>query len=249
MRCLFWCSAALLLAGCGAPHHAATSAPFAYDAKAPLDVRDAGVYASNARAVVHDVSYAGVDGKRVQAYLVVPTASGKHPGVLLLHGSGGDRRDLLVEAALLGELGAVAIAISEPNDAATYRPLVVNARRALDVLDARTDVDPARIGVIGFSLGAQTAAILAGADRRVDDAEIIAGRGTAPARYWLAKTHAALFFQAGTKDQVVPHAQLQALIDAAPGRPRVRWYATGHELNGPIDTDLLAWQASELRLR
>ena len=249
MRCLCWCSAVLLLAGCGGVSHHAATQPFAYDAAAPLDVQDAGVYASSARAVVHDISYTGAGGARVPAYLVVPRSSGPHPGVLLLHGSGGDRRDLLVEGALLGQLGAVAIVISQPNDATTYRPLVVDARRALDVLDARADVDPKRIGVVGFSLGAQTAAILAGADRRVDDAEIIAGRGTAVARFWLAKTHAALFFQAGTKDQVVPHAQLQALIDAAPGAPKVRWYPVGHELDGPIDTDLLAWQAAELRLR
>ena len=67
--------------------------------------------------------------------------------------------------------------ISQPNDAQTYRPLVVNALRALDLLAARRDVDPTRLGVVGFSLGAQTAAILAGDDPHVKTAGIIGGRG------------------------------------------------------------------------
>ena len=67
--------------------------------------------------------------------------------------------------------------ISQPNDAPTFRPLVVNARRALDVLAARPDVDPKRLGVVGFSLGAQTAAILAGDEPRLKAVGIMSGRG------------------------------------------------------------------------
>jgi dienelactone hydrolase len=246
MRWLFWSSLALVLVSCGGARHA--SGPFAYDAKAPLHVRRAGVFATSAHATIDDISFAGVDGTRVPAYVVVPTSAGRHPAVLVLHGAGASRRDLLLEAALLGQQGIVALAPSQPNDAATYRPLVVDARRGLDLLTRRKDVDPKRIGVVGFSLGAQTAAILAGVDPRVHDAEVIAGRGTAVARYWIRRTHAHLFFQAGTADPVVPHSQLLALIWAAPGKPKVTWYSAGHHVDSKMDRDMIEWQATELRV-
>jgi len=249
MRFLCWCSAALVLTACGGAHRAAAKDPFADNTSAPLAVQDGGVYASSSWETIRIISFAGVDGSRVPAYVVVPRASGRHPAVLFLHGSGGTRRDLIFEAALLAKRGAVTMTISQPNDVLTYRPLIVNARRALDVLDARSDVDPKRIGVVGFSLGAQTAAILVGDDPRPKDAGIIGGRGTDVALYWIRRTHADLFFQAGTHDAVVPHAQLVALEQAAPGHPRVRWYDAPHAVTAPIRRDQLAWQAAELGLR
>ena len=249
MRFLCWCSAALILASCGGAKHETASDPFADDTAVPVAVADDGLYASSPWATIRAVSFAGVDGSRVDAYLVAPHAAGRHPGVLFLHGSGGDRRDLILEAALLARRGAVTMTISQPNDVTTYRPLVVNARRALDALAARSDVDPARLGVVGFSLGAQTAAILVGDDHRPKTAGIIGGRGTAVALYWIRRSRAALFFQAGTRDPVVPHAQLLALERAAPGRPRVRWYDAGHVVNAQIRRDQVAWQAAELGLR
>ncbi len=246
MRFCVWCSAALLLTACGAGHHAAD--PFHYDASVPLEVHNAGLYASSPKADIHAITYRGVGTSRVAAYLVVPRASGRHPAVLFLHGSGGTRRDLIVAAAKLALRGAVTMTISEPNDAQTYRPLVVDARRALDLLTSRLDVDPSRLGVVGFSLGAQTAAILAGDDPRPKAVGVIAGRGTNVARYWIRRAHARLFFQAGTEDAVVPHRQLLALMRAAPDDPRITWYPLGHELGTKLVADQLNWQASELSL-
>ncbi len=78
---------------------------------------------------------------------------------------------------------------------------------------------------------------------------IIAGRGTAEARDAVAHGKAALFFQAGTKDAVVPHDQLEALIDASPAAYRkVKWYAAGHEMGVAAFDEQVAWQASELGL-
>lgn len=160
MRWLCSCSAVLALAAC-AHHVRARPDPFAYNRSAPLAIVDGGVFATGARGTIRSLTFAGVDGSRVPAYLVVPRSSGRHPAVLFLHGSGGSRIDFVVEAARLGLEGAVTMTISQPNDAETYRPLVVNALRALDLLASRSDVDPSRLGVVGFSLGAQTAAIVA----------------------------------------------------------------------------------------
>jgi dienelactone hydrolase len=252
MRFLCWCSAALALAlascGGGGAHPAAPD-PFAYDASAPLAVHTGALFATSPSVTIRTVSFLGAGGSRVDAYLAVPRAPGRRPGVLFLHGSGGNKLDLVAEAGLLAQRGAVTMTISQPNDAETFRPLVVNARRALDLLDARSDVDPARIGVVGFSLGAQTAAILAGDDHRLRAAGIIAGRGTDVTLYWIRRSRADLFFQAGTHDAVVPHAQLVALINAAPGHARVRWYDAPHAVTAAIRRDQLAWQAAELGLR
>lgn len=249
MRSRCSCSALLLVllaAGCGGGAHRGAHRPFAYDHARPFAVRGFRVAATAAWGTMYRFSFAGVDGTRVPALVVVPKAAGRHPAVLWLHGSGGDRTDLIVPAALLARRGAVAMTISEPNDAQTYRPLVVDARRALDLLAGRRDVDPARLGVVGFSLGAQTAAILAGVDPRLKAVGVIAGRGNAVTRYWVHRAHAHLFFQAGTHDEVVPRAQLLALIHAAPGHPKVSWYDAGHEVPPVLAADQIAWQAREL---
>jgi dienelactone hydrolase len=196
---------------------------------------------------MHVVSFEGA--RRVNAFLVVPRSGGTHPAVLFLHGSGGNREDLLLPALQLASRGFVTMTISQPNDAATFRPLVVNARRALDLLAARKDVDASRLGLVGFSLGAQTAAILAGDEPRLKAIGIVAGRGSGTPLYWIPKAKAHLFFQAGTRDAVVPHAQLVALIKAAPGDPLVRWYPTGHGMNRRAFDDQIAWQAREIGFR
>jgi dienelactone hydrolase len=243
MRSLCSCSAlVLLLVACGG---AGTHDPFAYDTKRPLAFHDAGVAISSAGVAVHVVSFAGASGT-VRGFLVVPRNPGRHPAVLLLHGSGGNREDFLLPAAELAARGLVTMTISQPNDAATFRPLVVNARRALDVLVARRDVDPHRLGLVGFSLGAQTAAIVAGDDHRLKAVGIIAGRGSRTPLYWIRRAQADLFFQAGLHDDHVPHAQLLALIRAAPGHPRIRWYDTKHGMSRRAFADQLNWQTEEL---
>jgi dienelactone hydrolase len=241
MRSLCWCSAVLVLAACGGRGRD----PFGY-AHTALAVRDQGIVMSGPRTAVHAISYVSL-GVRVYGFLLVPRSPGRHAAVLFLHGSGGTREDLLVPAAELANRGFVTMTISQPNDAATYRPLVVNARRALDLLVARRDVDPHRLGVVGFSLGGQTAAILAGDDPRLRAVGIVSGRGTDVARFWIRRTHAKLFFQAGTRDRIVPHAQLVALEHAAPDHPLVRWYPLGHALSYRAFDDQIDWQQTTLR--
>jgi dienelactone hydrolase len=246
MRFLCLCSAALvLLAGCGSK--TAAPDPFAYDKNRPLAVHDAGVALSGAKAAVHVVTFEGA--RHVNAFLLVPRSAGRHPAVLFLHGSGGNREDLLLPAAELANRGAVTMTISQPNDAQSFRPLVVNARRALDVLAGRRDVDAGELGVVGFSLGAQTAAILAGDEPRLKAVGILSGRGGPVPVYWLRRAQAPLFLEAGRSDSQVGRAGLERLIAAAPGHPRVRWYAAGHGLNRRAFDDQVAWQAQQLGLR
>jgi dienelactone hydrolase len=247
MRSPFWSSAALVLlvAACGA----ANPGPYDYDARAPLAFRDAGVVNHDYPVEIHDVSYAG-DGHRVGAYLLLPPKrGGRHAAVVYLHGSGGTRLDLVTFAAKLSLRGAVTMSLDVPQSDA-YRPMVVDVRRALDLLGRRLDVDPKRIGIVGYSLGGQLAALVAGVDSRPAAVGIIAGRGTPETKEAIASARADLFFQAGVADRVVPPAQLEALVDAAPeGHRKVTWYPTGHGMSVAAFEEQNAWQARELGLQ
>lgn len=183
--------AVALLAGCGGEAHApkttntAVEAPrlaFADPASQPLRFVDHGVVERHAAVTVHDVSYAS-GGRRVDAYLVEPTAGGgTGSGVVVVHGSGGDRRELLPYAIELARKGVVAIAPTMPSERPAAPPTSVSAllaqarattvgdvvavRRAGDVLVAHASVDAHRLGYLGWSSGAKTGTFVAASDMR-----------------------------------------------------------------------------------
>jgi dienelactone hydrolase len=192
----------LLLAALGAwlaPPGAAAPRPFAYDASAPLGFRDRGVVNRGYPIAVHDVSYVSPRGGRVPAFLVVPPLRGRHPAVIYLHGSGGDRLELLVQATWMAARGAIALCIDLPDarrtaaiqpglpgvreQVALAEQAVVDVRRAVDVLRARRDVDPHRIALVGWSEGARTGAIVAGVDHRIRAFDLISGGASPIAAY------------------------------------------------------------------
>lgn len=116
----------------------------------------------------HSVRFGGIDG-----YLVDPGTRGRHPGVVLVHGAGGDRSQLLGQAIALAKRGIVALTITEPSSShplprpTTLTELLAQAQRAQKrdtaavrsaaaFLATRTDVDRARLGYLGWSAGAKT---------------------------------------------------------------------------------------------
>ena len=242
MRSLFWCSAAalLLLAGCG------SAKPSAFpDPHGPLDVHTQFV-SQSATVRLEKISFRGVNNSVVHGVLAVPRRAGKHPGVLYLHGSGGSDLDFLVWAARFAEAGGVGLAISQPNDVNTFTPLVINARRALDVLDAQADVDPHRLAVAGLSAGAETAAILAGVDKRAIAFSLMSCRGRSDVTEYLAKSPADFYVQNGLHDAVISMPELRETISAIRGHVLVRWYDAPHTLNDAAFRSQLAWLRSEL---
>jgi dienelactone hydrolase len=297
LRALRWLAPAAVLvaaagtAGCGgsSSHQAAASTgPFGYDASKPLLYVDRGRVNRNYPIAVDDVSYtSGHD--RISAFLVLaPGAKGRRPAVIYLHGAGGDRQELLVPSTWVAARGGVALAITAPSSVIpspagrgaafvryqgdTQRRDVLAVRRAIDLLSQRKDVDPDRIGFVGWSSGSHTGGILAGVEPRLRAIVLMSG-GVAPVSEYLADAPAALrpsirkylapvdplrylpkarasslFLQDGRKDLTVPRPALLTFANAAPPGTRLRWYAAGHGLNSRAYRDQIAWLADRLGL-
>jgi dienelactone hydrolase len=147
---------------------------------------------------------------------------------------------------------------------------VVDVRRAVDVLRSLPEVDDDHIGLLGYSAGAKTAAIAAGVEPRLEAIVLVSGGApsldafiraappalrakvrpllqvTDPSRY-VGEAKGALLLQIGREDQVVPQADLQAMVDAA-GDAEVKRYDAGHHLVtiAPAIYDQLDWLADKL---
>ena len=128
--------------------------------------------------------------------LAPSTTTGRAPGVVFLHGAGGDRSEQLGTAVKLARRGATALTITVPSAGKT-RPRestseelvrwqgrtvaadVVAARRAFDLLTEDERVDAERLGLVGWSLGGRLGALVAGVDDRVR-AIVLVSAGAAP---------------------------------------------------------------------
>ena len=177
----------LLLAGCGGTRHraATVAAPrlsFGYDHSARLGYADRGVVERDGPVEVHDVSFVS-ERERVTGYLVLGSGTSRRPAVVVVTGSGGDRRQLLPAAVALARRGLVALTLTAPSTAdpphaastpagglAEVRAVtvrdVVAVRRAADVLASLPGVDGRRLGYLGWSAGAKTGTFVAASDRR-----------------------------------------------------------------------------------
>jgi hypothetical protein len=105
------------------------------------------------------VSVPELGGGSYSGLLFVPAnpSSTTHPAVALLHGLGGDDRNLGYLGRSLADHGFVAVAINvtaSSGDDAAYR---LGLRSMVAYLATRSDVDPSEIGVAGHSEGAHAA--------------------------------------------------------------------------------------------
>lgn len=159
---------------------------FEYDASTPLDVA-VGVspLEESEFGALHAISYKGPGGDRVTGLLGVPDGDGPFPAVIVMHGMPGRAADLTELIADYPAAGVVALGIDapyaragrqrEPADTLAHPDetrddqigLVKELRRAVDVLEARDDVDDARIGYQGFSYGGAVGALVAGVEPRI----------------------------------------------------------------------------------
>lgn len=177
----------------------------AYDQKAPLDIKETSVVDRNG-VKVHDINFASPKGGRITAYLIVPSSKGPHAGIVYGHWGNGNRTEFLSEAIELARAGTVSVLIDYPWERTGewwqpqagfnepekrlehYLQAITDLRRAIDLLLARSDVDPKRIAYVGHSYGAQWGAILAALDKRMKTAVLMAGVPSG-ASIWLEATN------------------------------------------------------------
>jgi dienelactone hydrolase len=228
---------------------------------------------------VRPVTFGGIAG-----FLVEPPGGGRHPGVVLVHGAGGDRRELLGQARSLAQAGVVALTITAPSTAhpqprpTSLASLLAGARRtqldddaavraAARYLATRREVDPARLGYLGWSAGAKTGTFVTGSFRALAllsagadtvDAFVAAAPPAARGEVRRALTpidpiHAiararpgTLLLEDGLEDAVVPRQALRNVVRAAPPRTTVRWYDAGHALSKRAWSDARAWLVAKL---
>jgi dienelactone hydrolase len=149
---------------------------FAYDPAVSLDLRSeapARDLADGGR--VEDVTFASPRGGRVTALLAIPAGHGPFPALLFMHAGQLDRSEFVDEAVDLAQHGVVSLMIDAPfarrdpwqvavgageHGVDVDLHAVVDMRRSIDLLEARREVDPARIGYVGHSYGASLGPIL-----------------------------------------------------------------------------------------
>jgi Tol biopolymer transport system component/dienelactone hydrolase len=206
-----------------APAASATDTVFDYDPKAALDIQEVGAGQHDAGFTTHDVSFASSKGGRVPAYLVVPDGPGPFAGLLLMPGSGGIRGGPLLRYAQdLAKTGVVSLLMDGPearfpHDGPLFRwteedreiivQYVVDLRRGVDLLTARPEVDPKRLGYIGIGFSGAMGGVLAGVDKRIKAYVLNA----APANY--------------VTEIMAPSHPLYAALHEVPQAQQQRWAA------------------------
>jgi uncharacterized protein len=277
---------------------------FRYDRRLPLAITKLGSNTGRLPAealdgiTVESITYASPKGGEVPALLVIPNGRGPFPGVIVQHGLPSTKQDFLPVGVDLARTGALAILIDAPfnrplqgrvrgdisltpKDRDEQIQLIVDLRRAVDLLIARPDVDQRRLAYVGISYGAAMGGLLAGVEDRIRAYILAVGDGGLVSHFtgpddpneppqplsaqdwerWLAAMRpiepinfigqaapAALLFQAGTKDQLIPQADARRYQQAASQPKEVRWYKAGHELNCTAREDMMAWLGRHIRI-
>ncbi|BDG73707.1 alpha/beta hydrolase family protein [Roseomonas fluvialis] len=156
--------------------------------------------------------------------LWLPAGDARAPLVVLLHGAGGAFIDHAPLGQALAQAGIAAVAVTQtadgnaPNAFARMQARARDATRVLDhVLAAEPDrLDPARIGVFGYSAGGTAALLLIGG--RADPSRWIALCAAHPEERLCQSPfgRAALEAAAGLAPFGAPDARVRAVMLAAP---------------------------------
>ncbi|MDH3261929.1 MAG: prolyl oligopeptidase family serine peptidase [Acidimicrobiia bacterium] len=263
---------------------------FNYDTGAPLDIEQAGTERSGDVNAI-DLTYASPKGGRVPATLFVPDGDGPLAGLVLMHGLPSNRTEMSEYAMAFALLDAVVITIDAPfarpenkgREPLTYTDqdrdeqiqLIVDLRRAIDVLVSRPEVDPDRMAYVGVSYGGAMGGLLAGVEDRLRTYVLQVGDGglvthsTAsedrseyfytglsasgreawleamwpiePIHYVGHAAPAALLFQNGTVDDLVPPADALRYQEAGSQPKAILWYEAGHGVSPTAADDTVAW--------
>lgn len=136
------------------------------------------------------LTYDSVHDQKVTAILALPKHfAPPYPAVILVHGSGGhkDTSYITLASANLCQRGYATLSIDTQYHGGRTKPgrsgeihmpdsyamrdawvqSVIDARRAVDYLQSRTDIDGGKIGYLGFSQGAMLGSVVVGVEDRI----------------------------------------------------------------------------------
>jgi cephalosporin-C deacetylase-like acetyl esterase len=168
---------------------------FDYDRRQPLATTTQQTREEADGITVASITYASPKGGEVPALVVLPSARGPFPGVIVQHGMPDTKEGMLSAGIDLARTGAVVLLIDAPfnrpqqgrvrSEPLTFTPkdrdeqiqLIVDLRRAVDLLVARRDVDTARLAYYGVSYGAAMGGLLAGVEHRLKAYVLAVGDG------------------------------------------------------------------------
>jgi dienelactone hydrolase len=268
---------------------------FEYDREMPLDIREENRWHEN-NATWIDFTYASPHGGRVPARLVIPDGIGPFPGILLQHGGPGTLEDMVDFARTFANYGAATISITNPyrrpggweitqymgntwpmfteRDLEIKIQLVVDSRRAIDILEAQPEIDPERLAYFGVSFGGSMGGLVAGVEDRLKAYVFVVGDGglvehtsdpdknglpfhfsqewaelmwpTEPLHFIGRAAPAALLFQNGLYDIHVPPHDALRFYSAASEPKTMIWYEGGHSLPWQFVKDAADWLQSYL---
>lgn len=110
-----------------------------------------------------EVEFRSADGLRLVGWFI-PAQGGEGETVIALHGLGAHRGEMLDRAAILARHGYHTLLFDQRSSGSSEGAVITlgyreanDVRSAVDYLITRDDVDPARIAVMGHSLGGVTA--------------------------------------------------------------------------------------------
>ena len=259
---------------------------FGYDTSVPLDVQIESEF--QIRDVkVEDLTFASPMGGRVPALLWKPAAGeGPFPAIVGMHGMPGDRHQMRETGEAYAAAGAIVIGISgpagrpdgtrryvtfeTPRDSLEQVQLIVDIRRAVDLLESRSDVDPDRIVFIGGSYGGAVGGLVAGVEHRFQAFVLMTGDGGVVTHFvtggatdrlppadrerWLAAmapiepirfvglaAPRPLLFQNANFDRFVTREDATRYQQAGSEPKKIRWYDTGHGLEGFVIREAAEW--------
>lgn len=193
-----------------------------------------------------------VNGDGAYAFVAQPDDNAKHPGVVLIQEWWGIEphiRDLAQKLAAEGFVVAVpdlyhGKIATEPNDAQRMsmmiRGNVDKAAKevigALDTLKAMPNVEPKKLGLMGFCIGGFMTLVVA--SRYPDLGAVVAfyGAGYDPTPEEVAKINAPVLANYGSRDQSVPPNQIKKIqqVYQAEGKDlTVKIYDAGHAFLNP----------------
>jgi len=263
---------------------------FDYDHQLPLDIVEVGSWKED-DVTFTDITYASPQGGRVPATLIEPSGSGPFAGVIIQHGLPSNRQAEYKIGKLYAAMGAVVIAIDAPfarpenehrapvlfteQDREDQIQLIVDLRRAIDVLTTKQNVAPNRLAYVGVSYGGMIGGLLAGVETRLQAYVLVVSDGglvnhhmaeiegmitpfdemteeekkqwidimwpIEPIHYINHAKPAALLFQNGINDELVPAYLARDYQNAGSDPKTVKWYESGHTLPFEHFLDQLEW--------